>query len=252
LSEAFDYFISSAKEDFVDSRYKNVNFATVFPEQVRRLYNNLLTDDFEVFAPRAKGLAQIDFGSPTVTLAYPTWSAIGGLGSFGDDMQLVDPDWGWNERIFAMVWGAMYFTSNWSYDWLHQARIAALPTELPSWPDDAIYAFVDPKTGQTYRAHSSGKETLLGLTRQKSAGARMLEWANKLVTVAYEVERDDDDEPITDKYGTPVLKLKNGAPELDKDHPGADLVLQRYVAQIDMFRQITAAFEQPLDALPDL
>jgi hypothetical protein len=30
-------------EDFVDSRYKNVSFATVFPEQVRRLYKELLT-----------------------------------------------------------------------------------------------------------------------------------------------------------------------------------------------------------------
>ena len=51
LAEAFDSFVSNSKEDFYDSRYKNVSFATVYPEQVRRLYSSLLTGDLDTFAP---------------------------------------------------------------------------------------------------------------------------------------------------------------------------------------------------------
>jgi hypothetical protein len=249
LSEAFDWFISNSKEDFVDSRYKNVNFATVFPEQVRRLYNSLLTDDFESYAPRAMGKAKSQKDAPAVPVLYPTWSG-SDLGTFPKGALLVDPHWGWNARVWAMVWGAMYFPTNWSYDWVHQARIAALPTEQPNWPDDEVYAFSDPKSGLTYRARSSGTEKLAGLTRQKSAGARMLEWANRLLAIAYKVQRDGNGNPVLDKYGRPVLELKSGKPQLDDKNPGAEAVLKAYVDQIDMFRQITATFQQPLEGLP--
>jgi hypothetical protein len=74
LAEAYDYFVSNAKEDFVDSRYKNVNFATVFPSQVRRLYNNLLTNDVESFAPFVVPPAN-PADTPEVTVEYPTWPA---------------------------------------------------------------------------------------------------------------------------------------------------------------------------------
>jgi hypothetical protein len=43
-----------------------------------------------------------------------------------------------------------------------------------------------------------------------------------------------------------------GKPQLDPDWPGADLALQRYADQIDMMRQLTERFGQPLsdDDLP--
>ena len=249
LSEAFDNFISNSKEDFVDSRYKNVNFATVYPDQVRRLYNNLLTDDLDVYAPRVKGLATAKKNAPLGSLLFPTWTDRTGLGTFPKGAQMVEPNWGWNERIYAMVWGSMYFATNWSYDWLHQARIAVLPTDQPAWPEDEIYAFFYPKNGMTYRAHSNGSEKLLGLTRQKSAGARMLEWANKLLTLAYAVKLDANNEPIRDQYGRPILVLdKQGHAKIVD--VGAAAALQSYVDQIDMFRQITTAFAQPTDDLP--
>ncbi len=249
LSEAFDSFISNAKEDFVDGRYKNVNFATVFPQQVRRLYNNLLTDDLAMFAPRAKGLDKIKTNPPTVPLLFPTWSDKNGLGSFPNGAELVAPNWGWNERVYAMVFGAMFFPTNWSNDWVNQARIAALASDQPAWPDNEVYAFFDPKSGMNYRAHSSGSETLLGATVQKSAGARMLEWANRLLAIAYDVKRDASDKPILDAFGRPVLALDNTG-HAKILNSAAAATLQSYVDQIDMFRQITAVFAQPLDDLP--
>jgi hypothetical protein len=251
LAEAFDYFLSNAKEDFSDGRYKNVNFATVYPNQVRRLYNALLTGDWDVYAPFVVPRALGD-ETPLAPLEYPHWSDATDLGTLPPGALRPDPNYAWNEQIYAMVWGAMFFPTNWSYEWVHQARIAVLPSEQPDWPDSEIYAFFDPKSGLTYRARSTGSEDLLGQTRQKSAGARMLEWANRLLAHGYLVERDISGEVIVDAYGTPLLVLDGqGKAQLDPQNPGADLVLQRYVDNIDQMRQLTAAFAQPLDELPE-
>ena len=235
LAEAFDYFISSAKEDFTDSRYKNVNFATVFPQQVRRLYNNLLTGDYSVYAPWAEPPASPN-DTPLTALTYPT----GAL--------LVDPNYAWNEQIYAMVWGTLFFTTDWSQRFVHEARIAVLPSEQPDWPDSEVYKFFNPASGMTYSARSYGTETLFGQVVERGAGARMLEWANNLLSLAYLVERDANDDVIRDAYGAPVLTLdQSGKPQLDPSKPGADAVLQRFVDNIDTFRQLTAHFTQPLD-----
>jgi hypothetical protein len=161
---------------------------------------------------------------------------------------LADPNYAWNEQIYAMVWGTIFFPTNWSYAFIHEARIAINPAQTPDWPSNEIYAFFHPATGITYRAHSSGTELLRGYTRQKSAGARMLEWANKLVTVAYLVATDVNGDPIVDAFGTPQLILDvNGKAQLNPANPGADLVLGRYVDTIDQMRQLVETFMLPLD-----
>ncbi|MBW2527315.1 MAG: hypothetical protein JRI23_24245 [Deltaproteobacteria bacterium] len=246
LAEAFDYFISNAKEDFTDSRYKNVSFATVYPEQVRRLFNNLLTGDMETYAPWVDPPVTPN-DTPLAALEYPDWHAVDGPSPRPAGVLLADPNHAWNEQIYAMVWGAMFFPTNWSLQWVHDARIAVLPSEQPDWPADEVVAFYYPPTGLTYRAHSTGTESIMGLTRQKAAGARMLEWANKLMTLAYLVDRDVGGEPIYNPDGTPVLLLDvDGKPQLDPANPGAPAALARYVDTIDTMRELTAHFEQAL------
>ena len=245
LAEAFDYFISSAKEDFTDSRYKNVNFATVFPDQVRRLYNALLTNDYDTYAPWVVPPTNPD-DTPVGSIAYPEWHNAADVGQAPVNGLLADPNYSWNEQIYAMVWGSIFFPTNWSYEFIHDARITLTLADTP-WPDAEIYAFYNPATGLTYRAHNTGTEDILGFTRMRSAGARMLEWANRLVTVAYQVQRDMMGEPILDQYGTPMLVLVNGQPVLDTSNPGADLVLARYVDTIDQMRQLVELFSLPLD-----
>ncbi|MBI5610462.1 MAG: hypothetical protein HY902_16410, partial [Deltaproteobacteria bacterium] len=222
LGEAFDSFISNSKEDFIDGRYKNVNFATVYPEQVRRLYNALLTGDFDTFAPHAAGLDTAANNPAASKVLYPDWLNSKEVPALPAKTKLVDPSYGWNERIYAMVWGTMFFTTNWSYDFVNQARLAVLPSEMPDWKPSEIRTFSDPKSGMTYRARSTGSELIQGQPREKSAGARMVEWANRLLVFAYLVERDANGAPVTDAQGAPILVLDaNGKPQLDPAHPGA-------------------------------
>lgn len=251
LGEAFDEFISNSKDDFIDGRYKNVNFATVYPEQMRRLYNALLTGDLATFAPRAKGLDKASTNPATTKVMYPDWLAKGAMAAAAADAKLIDPSYGWNERIYAMVWGSMFFSTNWSYDFVNQARIAILPSEMPDWKPSEIRAFHDPKSGQTYRARSTGTEQVMGQTREKAAGARMVEWANRLLAEAYLVEHNADGSPKTAADGGPILQVDaSGQPMLNSQHPGAAAELQGYVDQMNMFHQLVNNFGQPTDSLP--
>ncbi|MGC4113930.1 MAG: hypothetical protein QM765_04590 [Myxococcales bacterium] len=246
LAEAYDTFISNSKEDFTDSRYKNVSFATVFPNQVRRLYNALLTGDMEAYAPY---VVSPDPTGPTdiplATLQYPAWHGAT-VPSRPRSAKLVDPNYGWNEQLYAMVWGQVFFPTDWSQSFIHDARIAVKPSETPSWPADETLAFFDPKTGLTYKAHTAGTERVLGNDYEKSAGARMLEYGNKLVAWTYLVETDQD-AIVYNADGTPKLILDaNGKAQLDPETEGAEAVLRKYVDTIDLFRQLTSTFETPL------
>jgi hypothetical protein len=249
LSEAFDSFISNSKEDFVDGRFKNVNFATVYPEQTRRLFAAIMTGDMETYAPHA---AAGEGGIPSATLVYPEWHNLTGLGARPASPKLVDPAFGWNEQLYAMVWGTALFPTSWSNSFINDARITALANEQLSWPAAETITFVDPETSITYRAHTTGTEQLFGVAKEKSVGARMLDWANNLVYEAYVVETDAGGDFVLNADGTPKLKLTNGKPTPNPDFPGSIAALRRYVANIDVMRQLVATFVRPLDeALPN-
>ncbi|MBK7583008.1 MAG: zinc-dependent metalloprotease [Myxococcales bacterium] len=246
LSEAFDSFVSNSKEDFYDSRYKNVSFATIYPEQVRRLYSALLTGDLDTFAPWVV-VKNDPNNTPLGSLQYPNWHDAKDLGTRPANAKLADPNYGWNSQLYAMVWGSMYFPTNWSSSWVHDARIAVLPNETPDWPADEVMKFSYPVTGMTYRAHRAGTEQLMGQVRERAIGARMLAWANHLMALAYKVQLDVNGKPLFNPDGTPMLELDvNGKPQLDAANPGAAAALAKYVDSIDIFRQLTSKFELPL------
>ncbi len=248
LAEAYDTFLSNSKEDYTDSRYKNVSFATVFPEQIRRLYNALLTGDLEAYAPYVVSPAPTSpTDVPLASLQYPRWHAAATVPARPRAAKLVDPNYGWNEQLYAMVWGQIFFPTTWSQSFIEEARIASKPSETPSWPADENYTFFDPKTGLKYRAHSAGTETVMGLDYQRSAGARMLEYANKLVSWTYQVELDSEGYVVFNPDGTPKLVLDaDGKAQLDPNTPGAEGVLRKYVDTVDLFQQLTATFEMPV------
>ncbi len=247
LSEAFDDFISNSKEDFTDGRYKNVNLATVYPEQVRRLFANLLTNDFVSYAPWV-ATRPLPNQIPTPTLEYPPWHDASNGWARASNAELVDPNNGFNEQIYAMVWGSIYFPTTWSQAWIDDARITALAADQITWPANETYAFYNPKTGMTYKAHGSGTETVFGVVHQRGIGARMLEWANKLVALSYVVNRDTSGNAILNADGTPELVLdSNGHPEPESTAASTLATLDKFVNNVDIMRQLTSTFIMPLD-----
>jgi hypothetical protein len=250
LSEAYDSFISNSKEDFVDGRYKNVNFATVYPEQMRRLYSSLLTGDIESFGPYASTKTS---GAAAADLVYPDWHLVDGLGTRPADAMIVDPSFGWNEQLYGMVWGTMFLPTSWSNAFVNDARITALASEQITWPAAETMIFIDPETQITYRAHATGTEKIFGVDKQKSVGARMLDWANNLVYEAYLCDVDKDGYYVLNADGTPKLTLdKDGKIQPNKDFPGGVAALRRYVANLEVMRQLVSTFVRPLsDSLPN-
>ena len=246
LSEAFDSFISNSKEDFTDGRYKNVNFATVYPEQMRRLYANLLTGDTASYAPWVV-VPNNPPDTPDGKLVYPAWHDAAGPSARPGNAKLVDPNFAFNEQLYAMVWGAMFFPTNWSTQWIHDAKITAVASDQVGWPAAETYAFYYPASGVTYRAHAIGTEMIFGADHQRGVGARMLEWANTLIPLAYLVQTTAKGDPIVNPDGTVALLYDaNGKAQKNPANPGADAVLQKYVDQIDIFRQLTSEFDRSL------
>jgi len=146
------------------------------------------------------------------------------------------------------VWGAMYFPTNWSQSWINDARITVLTADQAGWPANETYVYYDPPSGMTYRAHAIGTETLMGGDHQRGIGARVLAWANHLLTYAYLVQRDAGGNPVLNPDGSPILlRDAAGRPQKDPTHVGADAVLQKYVDTIDIFRLLTAEFSRALD-----
>ncbi len=243
LAEAFDSFVSNSKDDFTDGRYKNVNFATVYPAQVRRLFANLLTGDLEAYAPWTTGTGK------GVSIEYPAWHDPAPLAPRPAGAAMLDPNFGWNEQLFAMVWGTMFFPLDWSISFINDARVTTLAADQVQWPANETYAFYDPETGMTYRAHAIGTESAFGKTHQRGIGARVLEWANKLVTLAYLVQRDPTTKaPLLNADGSPKLLLDaSGRPQLDPEDVGARGTLRKFTSNIDILRQLTSTFQMGLD-----
>ncbi|HWW86160.1 MAG TPA: hypothetical protein VNZ26_21335, partial [Vicinamibacterales bacterium] len=45
LTESFNQFISNQKDDYIDGRYKNLSYASIYPNQVRRIFANLMATE---------------------------------------------------------------------------------------------------------------------------------------------------------------------------------------------------------------
>ena len=215
----------------------------IYPEQMRRLFGTLLTGDLETMAPWSDGS-----GGANANLTYPSWSLPTGLGTRPATPKLVDPAFGFNEQLYAMVWGTMLLPTGWSRTWIDDTRITALASEQVSWNALETYVFIDPATSIADKARTTGTEKLFGVDHEKSAGARMLEWANNLVYEAYLVEVDAQGYYRLNADGRPKLKLKDGKPQLNPDIPGGDAALKRYVANMEVMRQLVSKFVVPLES----
>jgi hypothetical protein len=209
LSE--DRFISQARRDFYDARFRATGMADVLPDGFRRVIANALTGDRSILAPRVaaatNGLPLLDTTASAATdpfaPRYPSrplgwvsfWPTAGpeicfstqgrnactnysGDGSFAPDVPAntaaVDPQIGWEVQKFLIAWTVGLIKANEKTKWTDMMRIWRLGSE--SAPDiTPRVEWRDPISGQTYYARDIGKECLFGDATNACAGGQMVQ-----------------------------------------------------------------------------
>lgn len=225
FSESADNFISDSRMDFVDPRYRSCSLADLFPEGYRRLLGNMLTGDNFIKGPRVvadstgKPVVDEKYGFPVDGLAWTSWwgdtpkvcfpsdgSPI--CTSYGEEdapfggavapnTAVIDPQVGWEQQKFLIAMTLLYLPENQKQNWINQMSIWELGQDND--PGFANRIEFHHPNGRVYVAETSGKETLFGRSVQKGVAARILEYANELLSQAYVT----DDGPDLDNDGKP-------------------------------------------------
>ncbi|MFO0597444.1 MAG: hypothetical protein U0228_19195 [Myxococcaceae bacterium] len=212
LTESVDNFISDSRRDFLDGRYRAVSMADLFPDGFRRWLGNNLTNDVTIKGARiaAQGgqpLVDADL-YPSSSIGYVSWwkpspdvcfagEQTQSCGTVPASTLPIDPQVGWEQQKFLIAMTLMYLPENAQQRWLDQMGV----WELGADSDPAFQNRLElhlPE-GKVYIARTYGKEVILGKTVQKGVAARMLEYANDLVSRAYVTDpgpdRDGDGQP---------------------------------------------------------
>jgi len=300
MTESVDNYISSSRSDFVDPRYRAVSLADLFPDGYRRWLANNLTGDEMLKGPRVAADAQghpvtdanlfpdaplgwVTWWTPDVKVCFPndgtTVCSIYGdsNGNTTDPLApahtaVVDPQVGWEQQKFLIAWTLLYLPENQKMDWLDMLRLWELGVDADPDLGNNRIEFHNP-TGKVYVAKTFGKETILGETVQRGIAARVLEYANELLYLAYETSPgpDLDGNGQPDWYlpvynpatGQPIVKYDPTIGYIDEDgyvHPdGRDgcnasdnsdctCSSNRYCVQLSRYVSVPAYLREALDA----
>jgi hypothetical protein len=251
LTESVDNFISDSRNDFVDSRYRAVSMADLFPEGYRRwLANNLTGDEFIKgvrLAADAGGNPLIDFQSfPAWPLGVTTWwgdevkacfPALGSniCGSFNDqaggnfdprtpdNVVVVDPQVGYEQQKFIIAQTMMYLPEDNQQEWIDMMRLFK-DTEEETYDIGPHIELHDPR-GVKWIANTYGREEIFGKQVQKGVAARVLEYDNELINGCYDNTAIDYDldgiidwyEPNYNDQGEAIIKFDPDALWMDPD-----------------------------------
>jgi len=265
LTDCEDRFISSSRDDFADGRYRNISFATIFPDGVRRLLAAALTEDsaslgWRVESKNGKPLLQED-QSPSAGMGFRSfwpkdgpnvcWRRSGSVicQEFPTDNPVdtagpkesiaIDPEIGFEVQKFLVFSALVNLPESYKQDWIDMMRIFRLGTDAaPLFPADQQATWVDPLSGQSYVAHRYGSETIDGVAVDRAIGARMIDWMNVLTQEAYETSGTDPNTGglvyVRDTDGQPVVKKESGPRFVER--------MKSYQGLLDFMQEVAGAF----------
>jgi Met-zincin len=263
LTEAYNNFVSNSEDDYIDGRYKNLSYASIYPNQIRRIFANLMATQSGIHATGSSATAQIftlaPYSIPATTSAttnpstqvqYLPWDKYDPSDSSTTSLQyppgavLLDPLVDWEQQYPALINLFWFGPTSLSMDLIDQMRIFS-PGDAASLslsPDQQV-RYRDPLTGIEYVAKNYGTEVVnpnIGFQTAKSIGARMLQHANDLASRAYQVTNPPD--PTTGELTYDTDGQGNPIPLSSPDAQALATMLKGYASNIDVVRQLTLFF----------
>jgi hypothetical protein len=218
-----------SRDNALDGRDPYISFRTDSPHAIDRLLGGLLSEDWETIAPSisAEGNTTQVFDlreKDSTKLVRPS-------GHRG----IVFPNVGYANEFLSGVYAMLY--SRFSTDMVlaQKMRVRYEGDIAPVVPANRQIGFLDPVTGHRYIATLYGTESIGGRPVEKGIASRMLQHANDLYALLYQVES-------TLPSGEVVPKLVNGQPVLknpaDSNNATYEQNLRRYIGFLDMMRQV--------------
>jgi hypothetical protein len=225
LTESEDNFISDSAADFLDARYRSISIADVFTEGYRRWLANNLTGDDDIKGVRvgakANGTPDVDedlftksgLGTtswwpktgPEVCFPSTNSTVCAQYGKNGaafkptavPNVATIDPLIGWEQQKFLIAWTYIYLPENQKRYWLDRLELKELGKD--SNPDWQASMELHIPNGSTYIARTFGTEIVFGKTVQKGISARVLQYANELMSKAFAGKWHDANGEIADQ-----------------------------------------------------
>ncbi len=191
LNEAYNYFISNSEEDYIDGRYKNLNFASLYPNQMRRFQTQIMTGDPQTLGPYVQ-VPTGQLGSAQPSVMYLPWDKYDSSTplAYPAGATVLDPLVGWEDQFPALFITWWFGSTNLKSDTQNQMKIWS--------PGDQ--GTVDTRSRRTFTSsatRSPASSTRLAPTApskstrrfryqvEKTIGARMLQYAQTLADQAY-------------------------------------------------------------------
>jgi hypothetical protein len=248
LAEAYNHFLSNQKEDYIDGRYKNVNYATLYPNQIRRLFSQVLQNDPQTFAPYVVPPTLGVSKDNVARIRYLPWekydeTVVSTVNlDYSQDAVILDPLVGW-EQQYRMLLDVFWFgPTTLTMDVIDQVRIFS-PGDggtIQIDPNEQVQ-FKDPGTGTIYVSRTFGQEMINAKSArvERSMGARMIQFANHLAAQTWRIDARD---PKTGLLT--YTKDANGQLVCADDAlcVANSTKLKGYVANLDVVRQLTRQY----------
>jgi hypothetical protein len=249
LTEAYNRFVSNSKQDYIDGRYKNLNYSSLYPNQMRRLFAQLMQNDPMTLGPFVIPPKQVDPNHIVVHVQYMPWEKYDpNVAStvnldYSAGAVVVDPLIGWEEQYPSLFNAFYYGATTLTMDWVDQMRIFSPGGgDTVSIPANQQIGYVDPATGLDYIARDYGYEvinTAYSTQVAKGSGARMLQYANMLAAQTYQVTATAPNGELTyavDGNNNPICKVDSLTCQTNA------ATLRLYSANLDTVRQLGFAF----------
>jgi hypothetical protein len=280
--------------DGLDGRWRFTNFVNLFPDGMRRLMGLMMTEDWATLAPRAasNGSGPIVEPPDANKNVYPAkplgwvsfvpkqgpevcWPTQGNYvcrdplstqivpGIPGDSVA-IEPQLGFETQKFMAFWAYVYQPSSQVMDFTDMMRIWKTGHDVDPSFATKVVEWVDPDSGLRYYAKRYGDEQILDRVYDKGIAAKMLQWANTLTPLAYELDATTPFDPVTgkanvvvDEFGKPKVisdgkTIPSSAGNITCEDNRFCIQLRRYRGLIDFVVDTANTLGFPAPELPTI